>query len=149
MTGDEPMGGEQTGAGGQPAGGDAGPEETTVAWTAIEPHWKVISADGYEIGEVFLPAGDENADIFDGLEIAHHGGPAFVHNWRDRPRYVSQDKVASIQPGHVRLTMTAEEARDLPESDVPETAQILPDKASLWERFRSEVEKLTHEDRTY
>jgi hypothetical protein len=145
MSGDErTAGGETTG---QPGG--IQPEETTIAWTAIAPHWKVISADGYEIGEVFLPTGDENADIFDGLEIAHHGGPALVHNWLDRPRYVSQDKVASIQPGHVRLTITAEEARALPESDIPETAEILPDKASLWERFKTEIEKLTHEDRTY
>jgi len=148
MTGDERMDGGET-TGGQAGGGATGPEETTVAWTAIQPHWRVISADGYEIGEVFLPTGDENADIFDGLEIAHHGGPTVVHNWLDRPRYVSEDEVAAIQPGYVRLTLTAEEARDLPVSDIPETAEILPDKASAWARFKSEVEKLTHEDRTY
>jgi hypothetical protein len=124
-------------------------EPTTVSWKAIQPHWKVISADGFEIGEVFLPAGDENADIFDGLEIAHHGGPAVVHNWLDRPRYVSQDKVESIQPGHVRLTLTAEEARQLPLSNVPETAEILPEKASRWERFKTDLERHTGEDRTY
>ena len=85
-------------------------EETTVSWKAIEPHWKVWSADGVEIGEVFLPVGDENTDIFDGLAITHHGGPSVVHNWLDRPRYVSQDKVAAIQEGHVRLTIRADEA---------------------------------------
>jgi len=140
------MSGEERTTGGEAAGerpaGGADPEETTIAWTAIEPHWKVISADGHEIGEVFLPAGDENADIFDGLEIAHHGGPAVVHNWMDRPRYVSQDKVASIQPGQVHLSITAEEAHDLPESNVPETVEILPEKASLWERFKGEIGKL-------
>ena len=47
--------------------------------------------------------GDENADIFYGLAIAHHGGPTLVHHWLDRPRYVSQDQVAAIQDGHVRL----------------------------------------------
>ena len=124
-------------------------EETTVSWKAIEPHWKVWSADDVEIGEVFLPVGDENADIFDGLAITHHGGPSVVHNWLDRPRYVSQDKVAAIQEGHVRLTIRADEARALPEHNVPETAEILPDSAGLGERMKTDLEKHTHEDRTY
>jgi hypothetical protein len=124
-------------------------EETTVSWKAIEPHWKVWSADDVEIGEVFLPVGDENADIFDGLAITHHGGPSVVHNWLDRPRYVSQDKVAAIQEGHVRLTIRADEARGLPEHYVPETAEILPESASLRERAKTDLEKHTHEDKTY
>ncbi len=93
-------------------------EQTTVSWKAIEPHWKVYSADDIEIGVVFLPVGDENTDIFDGLAITHHGGPMVTHNWLDRPRYVSYEKVASITPGVVRLTIKAAEARDLPEHDV-------------------------------
>ena len=124
-------------------------EETTVSWKAIQPHWKVWSADDVEIGEVFMTVGDENADIFDGLAIAHHGGPNVVHNWLDRPRYVSQEQVAAIQEGRVRLTITAAESQSLPVHDVPETAEILPETASLWERFKSDVEKHTHEDRTY
>ncbi len=116
-------------------------EETTVSWKAIQPHWKVWSADDVEIGEVFIPVGDENADIFDGLAIAHHGGPTLAHHWLDRPRYVSQDQVAAIQEGHVRLTITAAESQHLPEHNVPETAEILPEKASLWERFKSDLEK--------
>jgi len=118
-----------------------GDEETTVSWKAIQPHWKVWSADDIEIGEVFLPVGDENTDIFDGLAIAHHGGPSALHNWVDRPRYVSQDQVAAIQDGHVRLTITAAESLHLPEHKVAETAEILPEKASLWERFKSDIEK--------
>jgi hypothetical protein len=124
-------------------------ERTTVAWKAIEPHWEVWSADGVKIGEVFQTVGDENADIFDGLAIAHHGGPSVVHNWLDRPRYVSQDKVASIQEGHVRLTINASEAADLPEHNVPETAEILPEKASFTDRLKTDLEKHTHENKTY
>ena len=127
----------------------ASDEETTVSWKVIEPHWKVWSSDDVEIGEVFLPVGDENADIFDGLAIAHHGGPSVVHNWFDRPHYVSQDKVAAIQEGHVRLTITAQEALGLPEHNVPESAEILPGKASLWDRFKTDLEKHTHENKTY
>src|SRR5665647_2252814 len=81
-------------------------EPTTVSWKVIEPKWKVLSADGNEIGEVYLTVGDENADIFDGLAITHHGGPALLHDYTDRPRYVSADQVASIQEGVVRLTIT-------------------------------------------
>jgi len=126
-----------------------GDEETTVSWKAIEPHWKVWSADDIEIGEVFLPVGDENADIFDGLAITHHGGPSVVHNWLDRPRYVGQEQVAAIQEGHVRLTIKADEARDLPEHHVPETAEILPEKASFTDRMRTDIEKHIHEDKTH
>ncbi len=72
-----------------------------------------------------------------------------MHNWLDRPRYVSQDKVASIQEGHVRLTINAGEASDLPEHNVPETAEILPEKASFTDRLETDLEKHTHEDKTY
>jgi hypothetical protein len=126
-----------------------GDEETTVSWKTIEPHWKVWSADDIEIGEVFLPVGDENADIFDGLAITHHGGPSVVHNWLDRPRYVGQEQVAAIQEGHVRLMIKADEARDLPEHHVPETAEILPEKASFTDRMKTDIEKHIHEDKTH
>ena len=124
-------------------------EPTTVSWKAIEPHWKVYSADDVEIGLVYLPVGDENADIFDGLAITHHGGPMVAHNWLDRPRYVSQDKVASIQEGVVRLTIKADEARGLPEHYVPESAEILPEDASRRDRMKTSLEKHTGEDKTY
>ncbi|HMK92692.1 MAG TPA: hypothetical protein VK576_06815 [Thermoleophilia bacterium] len=124
-------------------------EPTTVSWKAIEPHWKVYSADDVEIGVVFLPVGDENADIFDGLAITHHGGPSVAHNWLDRPRYVSYDQVASIQPGEVHLTINADQARHLPEHNVPESAEILPENAGWRDRFKTDLEKHTGEDKTY
>jgi hypothetical protein len=126
-----------------------GADDTPVSWKAIQPHWKVCSADGVEIGEVFLPVGDENADIFDGLAITHHGGPSAVHNYLDRPRYVSYDQVASIEPGLVRLNIKAAEAAQLPEHNAPESAEILPEQAGLVERLETKIEHLTHEDRTY
>jgi hypothetical protein len=127
----------------------AGEEETTVSWKLLEPHWKVWSADDIEIGEVFQPVGDENADIFDGIAITHHGGPSVMHNWLDRPRYVSQDKVAAIQDGHVRLTIKADEVGALPEHNVPESAEILPEKASFTDRMKTDIEKHLHEDKNY
>jgi hypothetical protein len=124
-------------------------DETTVSWTTIEPHWQVISSDGVEIGEVFNTVGDRDADIFDGLAITHHGGPAVVHNYLDRPRYVAADQVESIQPGVVRLTVAASDANALPEHDVPESAEIEPETASLKDRIETDVEHWTGEDKTY
>jgi hypothetical protein len=119
-------------------------EPTTVSWKAIEPGWKVTSAEGDEIGEVYLTVGDENADVFDGLAITHHGGPAVLHEYADRPRYVSADQVASIQQGVVRLTITGEDARHLPEHKAPESAEILPESAGLKDRIENDIEKHSH-----
>ena len=124
-------------------------EPTTVAWKVIEPKWKVISADDAEIGEVYLTVGDENEDIFDGLAITHHGGPALLHDYTDRPRYVSADQVASIQEGVVRLTISAEEARRLPEHRAPESAEIQPESASWKDRIETDIEKHSGGHRTY
>ena len=126
-----------------------GDYETTTSWKAIQPGWTVFSVDEVQIGEVFQTVGDENADIFDGLAITHHGGPAVAHNFLDRPRYVSAAQVASIQPGLVRLTIEAGDAGGLPEHDVPESAEIEPESAGLIDRIETRIEHLTHEDKTY
>src|SRR5689334_24569441 len=82
---------------------------TTVAWKTIEHNWPVYAADGEQVGKVFLVVGDENEDIFDGLAITHHGGPFVFHNYEDRPHYVPADQVASIDPGRVTLSISAEQ----------------------------------------
>jgi hypothetical protein len=124
-------------------------DNTTVSWTTIEPHWRVVSSDGIEIGEVFNTVGDRDADIFDGLAITHHGGPAAVHNYLDRPRYVAAEQVASIRPGVVHLKVASGDAAALPEHNVPESAEIEPEKASLKDRIETDIEHWTGEDKTY
>jgi hypothetical protein len=124
-------------------------DPTTVSWQAIAAKWKVICTDGDEIGEVYLTAGDENADVFDGLAITHHGGPGLLHDYVDRPRYVSADQIASIQPGVVHLTISTEEAGHLPEYQVPESAEILPENAGLKARIETDIEKHSGGHRTY
>jgi hypothetical protein len=114
----------------------------------IQHGWSVHSSDGEHLGVVFLVVGDENADIFDGLAITHHGGFAF-HNYVDRPHYVEASQVGEIDDsGRVSLTITAEVARHLPPHDVPESTIIEPEGASLLDRARSGIEHLTGEDRT-
>ena len=116
-------------------------EDTTVSWKVIQPKWKVVSADGVEVGEVYLTVGDENADIFDGLAITHHGGPALLHSYSDRPRYVSADQVSGIQEGRVCLAISEEQAGHLPEHHAPESARILPENASWKDRLETDIEK--------
>ena len=121
---------------------------TAVSWKMIQHGWAVHASDGDRVGVVFLVVGDENEDIFDGLAITHIPGFAF-HNYADRPHYVEAAKVGEIDDsGRVTLTITRDECRHLPVHDPPESAQIIPEKASFIDRAREEVEHLTGEDRT-
>ncbi len=104
-------------------------EPTTVSWKVIEPGWRVITVDGSVIGTVHMTVGDRNADIFNGLAITQYGGPNFVHELIDRPRYVRADQIASIKQGTVRLAIDSEEAGRLPEHEAPESVAILPESA--------------------
>jgi hypothetical protein len=72
-----------------------------------------------------------------------------VHNYLDRPRYVAADQVASIQPGVVHLTVAASAANALPENDVPESAEIEPEDASLMDRIETDIEHWTGQDKTF
>ena len=40
-----------------------------VSWFLVEKHWKVVGADGEEIGKVEEVVGDSSADIFSGLTV--------------------------------------------------------------------------------
>ena len=90
-----------------------------VSWFLIRPGWKVVAANGSEIGRVDEVAGDENADIFDGLAVAT--------STFGKPRYVPAEQVAAIEEGTVRLSLTKAECAQLPEYLEPATsAQIEP-----------------------
>jgi hypothetical protein len=121
---------------------------TAVSWKVIENGWAVHASDGEQVGVVLLVVGDEGADIFDGLAITQHGGFAF-HNYADRPHYIEAAKVGEIDDsGRVTLTIPAAECSDLPLHDPPESAAISPEGASLVDRAREELKRLTGEDRT-
>src|SRR5207244_9492322 len=66
-----------------------------VSWLMIEPGWKVVAADGTEIGRVEDVTGDSNADIFNGLSIST--------GLLARPRYVPAELVAEIFEGSVQI----------------------------------------------
>jgi hypothetical protein len=91
-----------------------------VSWLLIETGWKVLAADGSEVGAVDEVVGDDTIDIFDGLAIATS---AF-----GKPRYVPAEQVAEITEGTVRLSLTREQVDRLDEYLEPATsAKIEPD----------------------
>ena len=76
-----------------------------VSWFLIRPGWKVVAADGTEVGRVDEIRGDQERDIFDGLDVA-----ASVFG---AARYVPAEQVDRIEEGLVRLTLTGDEAKRL------------------------------------
>ena len=67
-----------------------------VSWLLIEPGWRVVGADGDELGTVTRVDADEQKDIFSGLEIRTGllGGS----------QYVAAERVGRIVDGQITLT---------------------------------------------
>jgi uncharacterized protein YrrD len=86
-------------------------EGDPVAWYLIEQGWEVLDAGGETIGHVEEVEGDENADIFSGLLISTGllGGT----------RAVPAEQVKSLTEGHVQLSLTSDEVKDLPDTKRP------------------------------
>jgi hypothetical protein len=107
-----------------------------VSWLMIATGWKVLAADGSEVGEVDEIAGDDTEDIFDGLAVATS---AF-----GKPRYVPAEQVVEITDGAVRLSLTREQVSQLGEYLEPATtAEIEPDsKGGLGESLGAEIREI-------
>jgi hypothetical protein len=90
---------------------------TPVAWTAIEPNTAVVDAAGTQIARVVQIAGDENADIFDGLVVTASG--------LEGRRYIPAERVKSIWVDRVETDLTTDEAAHL-------TAWAEPPTTTVW-----------------
>jgi uncharacterized protein YrrD len=82
-----------------------------VSWFLIEPGWKVVTADGKEVGEVREIVGDTGADIFDGLVV--------VKGLLRRAKYVPAEDVTTIYEGRVELGLSSDRFDELGEYDEP------------------------------
>jgi hypothetical protein len=102
----------------------------------IRAGWKVLAADGSEVGEVDEVAGDDTEDIFDGLAVATSSF--------GKPRYVPAEQVAAISEGAVRLSLTRDQVVQLGEYLEPVTsAEIEPDsKGGLGESLAADVREI-------
>ena len=88
-----------------------------IAWIVIESGWKVIASDGSEVGRVHEIAGDENADIFDGLVLSSK-------------QYIPAEDVGAIYEGEVHVNLTKEQFERLGEYQEPAVSeQIGSEKA--------------------
>ena len=93
-----------------------------VAWNMVERGWKVVAANGAEVGTVEEVTGDENVDIFDGLAIS--GG-----------KYIPSEQVGEIVDGEIRLKTTSPQLQGFSEPAVQE--EILPESAPWYRRLFS------------
>jgi hypothetical protein len=108
-----------------------------VSWFVIEAGWKVVDAEGQEVGSVDEVVGDSSNDIFNGLSIST--------SLLGRPRYVPSEQVGTITPGRVHLTLTKDQIEHLGEFEEPPTsAEILPDAAGTVRRAEAAVEAPIH-----
>ena len=110
-----------------------------VSWLMIESGWKVLAADGSELGNVDEVAGDDNADIFDGLAVA---GSAL-----GKPSYVLSEQVAEITQGVVHLSLTREQFEKLGEFLEPASSEEIEagDKTGLGGELGAEARKIEGE----
>lgn len=75
----------------------------------IEPGWKVVAADGTEVGKVEELVGDTGKDIFNGLSVST--------GFLGKPKYVPAERVREITDGRVELDLPAEAIGDLDDHD--------------------------------
>ena len=102
----------------------------------IRPGWKVYAADGTELGSVDEVAGDENADIFDGLAVAASA--------LGKPKYVPAESVTTITEGHVNLSLSSAEFGETSEFLEPATSEVIEpsDHRGIGETIGADVRKV-------
>jgi hypothetical protein len=100
-----------------------------VSWFLIERGWRVLAADGSEVGQVDEVAGDSNEDIFNGLAV--------LTSALAKPRYVPAEQVAEITDGAVRVSLSPEQVEQLGEYvEPPPSTQLEPEKKGGFFRRR-------------
>jgi hypothetical protein len=108
-----------------------------VSWFVIESGWKVVDAEGEDVGSVDEVVGDSGDDIFNGLSLST--------GLLGRPVYVPSEQVGRITQGRVHLKLTKEQVRHLEEYEEPPTsAEIEPDRAGALTRAEAAVEAPIH-----
>jgi uncharacterized protein YrrD len=81
------------------------PDETPIAWLALEPGTSIVASDGEEVGNVAEIVADRQQDIFSGVTFR----PGFL----DKELFIPADRIASMTAEAVRLNITSEAAGKL------------------------------------
>jgi hypothetical protein len=72
-----------------------------VSWMMIEQGWSVVDADGEDVGRIDEVLGDQDADIFNGLQV--------LTGVLGTPQYVPSESVGDIVEGRVQLELRKDE----------------------------------------
>jgi hypothetical protein len=108
-----------------------------VSWFVIEAGWKVVDAEGEDVGSVDEVVGDSGDDIFNGLSVST--------GLLGRPVYVPSEQVGQITQGRVELKLTKDQVHHLDEFEEPPTsAEIEPEAAGVLTRAEAAVEAPIH-----
>jgi uncharacterized protein YrrD len=90
-----------------------------VSWLLIEPGWKVVDANGEDVGQVEEVVGDTGIDIFNGLSIST--------GLLSSARYVPAESVRTITEGTVQLGISGDAIDRLePYDRPPPSEELLP-----------------------
>jgi hypothetical protein len=109
-------------------------EGIELAWIDVEEGWRVLAADGTDMGDVEQGVGDRESDIFEGFEIDIGARPN---------RFVSYENVTGIVQGHIRLDLSPDQVRALPAHHEVESLDLSGEKAGLNDRLRTDVHEMT------
>ena len=96
-------------------------DSTPVSWFVIERGWRVVGADGADLGRVDDVAGDTGKDIFSGIVVSEG-------LLRSR-RFVPAERVTRIVEGEVHVDVGSAQAEQLEEyaEPAPQEQILAPD----------------------
>ncbi|MDQ2983408.1 MAG: DUF2171 domain-containing protein [Actinomycetota bacterium] len=80
-----------------------------VSWLVIERGWAVVDREGEHVGKVEETVGDSGRDIFNGITVNV--------GLLEKAGYVPAEQVAEIREGEVHLSISHDEAKNLPPYD--------------------------------
>jgi uncharacterized protein YrrD len=87
-----------------------------IAYTALQPGTPVQTSDGQALGTVRTVLVDEKVSVFDGILVDTAEGA----------RFIDADQIGSIYTSHVRTTLSAGQAADLPHPEESNLVEIKP-----------------------
>ena len=87
-----------------------------IAYTGLQPGTPVQTSDGHHFATVEAVLVDEKVSVFDGIVVKTAEGT----------RFVDADLIDSIHTTHVRTTLSAERAVNLPLPDASTLVEIKP-----------------------
>ena len=99
--------------------------EHPIAYTALEAGTPVQTSDGQPFATVRSVLVDEKVSVFDGIVVETAEGT----------RFVDADDVGTIYTTHVRTTLSAEQAANLPVPEGSNLIDIKPRRSGLGRMF--------------